>query len=57
MHAMNATSFKFYSLYVSPTEKIDHVKKVHKLGVQLGHRRQENVYALVLPSFEKNLAQ
>lgn len=57
MHAMNAMSLKFYSLYVSPTEKIDHVKKVHKLGVQLGHRRQENVYALVLPSFEKNLAQ
>lgn len=32
MHAMNAMSFKFYSLYVSPTEKIDNVKKVDELG-------------------------
>lgn len=45
MHAMNATSFKLYSLFISPTEKIDHVKKVDKSGVQLGQSRQ-SVYAV-----------
>lgn len=39
-------SLKFYSLCISPTEKIDHVKKAGKSGVQLGQRRQESVFAV-----------
>lgn len=50
MHAMNTMSCKFNSLYISPTEKMDNVKKIDKSGVQLGQSRQECVYATGSPA-------